>query len=150
MGKNMFNRLLLFFVPDKQAKILAGVLSAVSFLLGLIDMVSRDFGSARFYLNLSVGIILFLLVLKFFAMRATYMVAEEAQRHLQQHIRRKRAPQPHPTLTPAQQRAQEKQEMAELADTLRQALKNIEPDSPIRPKYEATLELMQRIASHSH
>lgn len=140
-----FNRLLLFFVPDKQAKILAGGLSAVSFLLGLINMASRDFDSARFYLNLSVGILAFLFVLKFFAMRATYLIAEDAQRQVHQHIRRKRAPAQSSHLSPEQERAMERQQMADLADSLRQALNNIEPDSPVRPKYEATLELIQRM-----
>ena len=146
----ILNRLLLYFVPDKQATILAAGLSLVSFLIGLLDMISRDFNSASFYLNLSVGIMGALFVLKFLSMRATYQVAEHAQHQFQQHLRKKRTPQqPSSELTPEQARAQEKREMSEMADTLRQALNNIAADSPVRPKYEATLEMMDRMAQRS-
>lgn len=139
------NRWLLFLVPDKQATILAGVLSAVAFLLGLVDMMTRDFESARVHLNLSIGIMAFLFVLKYFSLRATYQVAESAQAQLRQHIRKiRQAPRPRDR-SEAEQQAQEKAEMAELVDHLKQALAHIAQDSPVRPKYEATLELMERI-----
>lgn len=141
------NRLLLFLVPDKQATLLAALLSAVAFLLGLLDMLSRDFESARTHLHLSVGIMAFLFVLKFLSMRATYQVAEHAQSQLHQRMRKlSRAPRPKER-SEAEVQAQEKAEMAELAGALKQALNNIAPDSPVRPKYEATLELMQRMNS---
>ncbi|MFA5081312.1 MAG: hypothetical protein WC474_02050 [Hydrogenophilaceae bacterium] len=143
------NRLLLFLVPDKQATFLASGLSAVAFLLGLLDMVSRDFDSARMHLHLSVGIMAFLFLLKFISMRATYQVAEHAQAQLHQRMR-KISRTPRPThQSEAEILAQEKAEMAELASALKQALNNIAPDSPVRPKYEATLELMERFASKS-
>jgi hypothetical protein len=139
------NHLLLFLVPDKQATLLAGALSILAFLLGLLDMASRDFDSAWMHLHLSVGIMAFLFVLKFFSMRATYQVAEHAQAQLHQRIRKiRQAPRPKEK-TEAEMLAQEKAEMAELAGQLKQALSNIAPDSPVRPKYEATLELMERI-----
>jgi hypothetical protein len=141
------NRLLLFLVPDKQATMLAWGLSAVAFLLGVLDMMSRDFDSAQFHLNLSLGIMGFLFVLKFLTMRATYQVAEHAQSTLRQHIKKIRNAAPPTELTEAQALAQEKAHMAELTNQLKQALNNIEPDSPVRPKYEATLELMQRMSS---
>ncbi|TCJ11936.1 hypothetical protein EZJ19_13290 [Parasulfuritortus cantonensis] len=141
------NRLLLYLVPDKQASLLAGALSAIAFLLGLIDMASRDFESARIHLHLSVAIMAFLFVLRFVSLRATYRVAENAQAQLRRHIRAvNAAPRPRER-TEAEKLAQEKAEMADLADQLKQALSHIAPDSPVRPKYEATLELMARIAS---
>lgn len=139
------NRLLLFLVPDKQATLLASALSLIAFLLALLDMFSRDFDSANTHLHLSVGIMAALFVLKFLSMRATYQVAEHAQTQLHQRIRKIRQT-PRPTQpSEAEMLAQEKAEMAELASALTQALNNIAPDSPVRPKYEATLELMERI-----
>lgn len=139
------NHLLLFLLPDKQATMLAVGLSVVAFLLGLLDMYSRDFDAARFHMNLSVAIMAFLFVLKFFSMRATYQVAEHAQVQLNQHIKKVRGSPRPKEQSEAELLAQEKAEMAQLADQLRQALNNIAPDSPVRPKYEATLELMERI-----
>ncbi len=143
------NRLLLFLVPDKQATMLAWGLSAVAFLLGILDMMSRDFDSAQFHLNLSLGIMGFLFVLKFLTMRATYQVAEHAQHQLRRHIKKVRSTPPPTELTEAEALAQEKAHMAELTSALKQALNNIAPDSPVRPKYEATLELMQRMSSRA-
>lgn len=140
------NHLLLFLVPDKQATLLAGVLSAIAFLLGLLDMASRDFEAARTHLHLSVGIMAALFVLKFLSMRATYRVAESAQAQLRRHIRKVRQAPPPKGADEAAQMAQEKAAMAELTEQLKQALNNIAPDSPVRPKYEATLELMERIS----
>lgn len=141
------NRLLLFLVPDKQATLLAWALSLVAFLLGLLDMLGRDFEAASMHLHLSVGIMAFLFVLKFLSMRATYQVAEQAQAQLHQRIRKiRQTPRPKER-SEVETLVQEKAEMAELADQLKQALNNIALDSPVRPKYEATLELMQRMSS---
>ena len=138
------NRLLLYFVPNKQATMLAGGLSAIAFLLGLVDMLSRDFNSASFYLNLSIGILAGLFLLKYLSMRATYRVAEEAQARLRRHMTMERhRPLPR-ELSEAEERAREKAQMADLVSALKQALHNIEPDSPARPKYEATLQMMER------
>jgi hypothetical protein len=144
----LFKRLLLYLVPDKHAKLIAVATSAIAFALGLLDMTTRDFGAAGIYLNLSVGIMGALFVLKFLSMRATYQVAEDAQHQVHQHIRKKKAPPPPTELSPEEKRMQERKHMAELADTLRQALNNIAPDSPVRPKYEATLELIHRMVQH--
>jgi len=140
------NRLLLFLVPDKQATLLAWALSLVAFLLGLLDMLGRDFAAASTHLHLSVGIMAFLFVLKFLSMRATYQVAENAQTQLSQRIRKiRQTPRPKER-SEVETLVQEKAEMAELADQLKLALHNIALDSPVRPKYEATLELMQRMS----
>lgn len=143
------NHLLLFLVPDKQASLLAVALSIIAFLLGVLDMVSRDFDSARLHLNLSLVIMAMLFLLKYLGMRATYQVAEEAQAQIRQHIRKiRRNPTPKEP-SEAELIVQEKAEMVELADHLKQALNNIAPDSPVRPKYEATLELMERFLRKS-
>jgi hypothetical protein len=139
------NHILLLLVPDKKTTLIAVALSVVAFLLGLVNMTERDFSGALFYLHLSIGIMAGLFVLKFFSMRATYHVAEHAQTQLHHKIRKmKDAPRPK-DLSEAEIHAQEKSEMAELADNLKKALANIALDSPVRPKYEATLELLERM-----
>lgn len=143
------NHLLLLLVPDKKATLLAIALSVVAFLLGLVDMMERNFEAARFHLNLSVIIMGGLFVLKFLSMRATYQVAEHAQAQLRERIRKIRQSPPTTEQSEAEILAQEKAEMAELADSLKQALNNIATDSPVRPKYEATLELMERYLKKS-
>lgn len=141
----MMNHLLLLLVPDKQATLIAVGLSVVAFVLGLLDMAGRDFDAARVHLNLSVAIMGALFVLKFLSMRATYHIAEHAQAQLHEKMRRLRqAPRPK-IASEAEQQAQERAEMAELASHLRQALNNIDADSPVRPKYEATLEMLERM-----
>jgi hypothetical protein len=143
------NRLLLFLVPDKQATILAWALSVIALLIGVLDMMSRDFDSAQFHLNLSIGIMAFLFVLKFLTMRATYQVAENARHRLHQHIKNiQKSPLP-ANQTEAQVQAHEKAQMTELVSELKHALDHIAPDSPARPKYEATLEMMNRMNSRA-
>jgi ABC-type transport system involved in cytochrome bd biosynthesis fused ATPase/permease subunit len=143
------NRLLLFLLPDKQSTMLAGALSLVAFMLGMLDMLDKDFSAARQHLHLSVGIMAFLFVLKFLSMRATYQVAEDAQQQLRDHLR-KLSQNPRPKAkSEAELLAQEKAEMAELVGALKQALNNIAPDSPVRPKYEATIELMERMSGRA-
>ncbi len=140
------NRLLLFLVPDKQATLVAALMSAVSFLLALLDMMSRDFEEAGLHLNLSVGIMAALFVLKFLGMRATFQVAESTQQELRTRIRKINQAGAPRQQSQAEERAQEMAQIAELSSALKQALNNIAPDSPVRPKYEATLELMERIS----
>lgn len=138
------NQLLLFLLPNKMATALAIALSVIAFLLGLLDLLSRDFDSARFHLHLSLGIMALLFLLKFLSMRATYEVAEQAQTQLLERIKKvRKAPKPK-ELSEIEELAREKAEMAELANQLKQALSNIALDSPVRPKYEATLILMER------
>lgn len=137
-------RLLLFLVPDRQATLVAVLMSVAAFLMAMLDMMDRDFVSAGLYLNLSVGIMAALFVLKFVGMRATYRIAEEARQALESHNdlarrSRKRA-------AAGQADEDDLAQMAELAHALKLALNNIAADSPVRPKYEATLELIERIS----
>ena len=148
------NRILLLLVPDKSATLLAGVLSAVAFMLGLLDMLTRDFDSARFHLNLSIGILALLFLIKFISLQAAYSIAEHAQDSLRRRIREARQAPPSTLLTDKQEQAQAQAEelanMAELAGELKQALNSIPVDSPVRPKYEATLALMQRFSNRAN
>lgn len=139
------NRLLLFLLPDRREAILAWLMSSISFLLALLDMVTRDFDSARFHLNLSVLILASLFVIRYLSMRASYEVAQDAEQQVQQHIRKVRQTR----TTDISEAARERAEMAEMARALKLALSNIEPNSPIRPKYEATLEMLLRFSSRA-
>ena len=142
------NRILLSLVPDKSATLLASVLSAIAFLLGLLDMLTRDFGSARFHLNLSIGIFASLFLIRFFSLQAAYSIADHAQESLRHRIMQARQT-PLPALVTDKQEqeqalALELADMAELAGELKHALNRIPVDSPVRPKYEATLALTRR------
>lgn len=139
------NRLLLFLLPDKKEAILAWLMSFISVLLALLDMVTRDFDSARFHLNLSVMILASLFVIRYLSMRASYEVAADAEKQVQQHLQKTRQARSADISEAAKERA----EMAEMARALKQALSNIEPNSPIRPKYEATLEMLLRFSSRA-
>lgn len=140
------NRLLLYLFPDKQATLLAAGLALLAFLIALLDMAGRNFASAGSYLNLSLAIMAAVFVLKYLSMRATYEVAEHAQAELRQRIQNLRqVPRPR-RQSEAELLAQEKADMAELAAQLEQALRNIEPGSPLHAKYVATLELMGRFS----
>ena len=144
------NRILLSLVPDKSATLLASVLSAIAFLLGLLDMLTRDFGSARFHLNLSIGIFASLFLIRFFSLQAAYSIADHAQESLRHRIMQARQT-PLPALVTDKQEQEQEQalalelaDMAELAGELKHALNRIPVDSPVRPKYEATLALTRR------
>ena len=113
----MLNRLLLSLLPDKQITLIAWGVAALALLLGLMNMLSRDFNSARFYLNLSLAIMASPFLLRFFSLRATYQVAEHAQAELHQHINHLQR-----TTDSVRERARERAEMAQLAQELRQAL----------------------------
>ena len=138
------NRLLLLLVPGKSATFSAGVLSASAFLLGLLDMLTLDLGSARFHLNLSMGIMAFLFLIKFISLKAAYSVAEHVRASFHQELGKAEQSPPPADLTEAQEQALEKAKLVDLANEIKRALNSIPADCPTRPKYEATLEMMQR------
>lgn len=141
------NRILLLLVPDKWASALLMLLAALSFLLGMLDILTRDLESTRLHLTLSLGIPAGLFVLKYMTLSATYRVAEAAQRRLQQHLQGSLPVDPQ--LPPEQAQARERAQMSELAEDLRQALAKIPEDSPVRPKYEATIGYIERALSRA-
>lgn len=141
------NRILLLLVPDKWANALLHLLAFLSFLLGVLDILTRDLDAARTHLTVSLGIPAGLFVLKYLTLNATYQVAEAAQQRLHRHIQ---GSQPvAPQLPTEQARARERAEMMELAEDLRQALTKIPEDSPVRPKYEATVGYIERALSRA-
>jgi len=150
----MFNRFLLLITPGKGAAILAVSLALVAFSLGFLEMLTRDFDAASLHLHLSLGIVALLMVLKYLSLRATHRIAEDAQARIRAHIRRKTRPQtaaPGETaLTEAQQQAKERADMVELTGQLRGALASMPADSPMRAKYEATLEWIERVMRREH
>lgn len=146
-GTHAMNRILLLLVPDKRASALLLALALLSFLLGLLDILTRDLDAARSHLTLSLGIPAGLFLLKYLTLNAAYRVAEEAEHRLHQHLRGERPK--GPEVSPAEVLARERAEMIELAEDLRQALSKIPEDSPVRPKYEATIRYIERALKRS-
>ena len=156
----MLNHFLLIITPGKGATALAAALALVAFALGFLEMLTRNFEAASTHLHLSLGIVACLMLLKYFSLRATNQIAVNAQARIRQHIMRRNA-RPNTgnengastveeELTQEQQMAKERTEMQELSSQLRSALDNIHPDSPLRPKYEATVEWIERVMQREH
>ena len=141
------SQILLLLVPDKWASALLMLLALLSFLLGMLDFLTRDLDAAQTHLTISLGIPVGLFVLKDLTLNATYRVAEAAQQRLYRHIQGGQTTDPE--LTPEQAMARERAEMRELADDLRQALAKIPEDAPLRPKYEATIGYIERALSRA-
>lgn len=141
------NRILLLLVPDKRTSILLLLLALLSFLLGVLDILTRDLDAARTHLTLSLGIPAGLFVLKYLTLNATYRVAEAAQRKLERHLRGEKPK--NPEASSAEEQARERAEMCQLAEDLRLALAKIPEDSPVRPKYEATVGYIERALSRA-
>lgn len=136
------NWILLLLVPDKWASALLLFLSFLSFLLSVLDILTRDLDAARTHLTVSLAIPAGLFVLKYLTLNATYRVAEAAHQRLSQHVQ---GGQPTDAeLSPEQAAASERAAMRELAEDLRQALAKIPEDAPVRPKYEATIGYIER------
>lgn len=145
----MLNRFLLLIAPSKGATVLAVALALVAFILGFLEMLTRDLDAASQHLHLSLGIIALLMLLKYFSLRAAQNIAEDAQERVREHIRR--IARPHAVvaaesgLTEQELRVKERAEMQELSGQLRSALDSMSPESPMRPKYEATVEWIERV-----
>jgi hypothetical protein len=145
----VLNRFLLLITPSKGASLLAISLAVVAFLLGFLEMLTREFDAASEHLHLSLGIVALLMLLKYFSLRATHQIAIDAQKRIQAHIMRSARPVAaagaESSLSEVEVRAKERVEMQELSGQLRSALDSMAPDSPMRPKYEATVEWIERV-----
>ncbi len=145
-------RFLSVITPGRGASLLGIAIAILAFALGILEMLSRNYPSAQFYLYLSMGVLAYIIFLKYLSVHATFSLAEDAHQKLRRHITRKARPpvQSNGEGAPVQEsevevRAREKAEMVQLASDLRQALNKIQPESPVRPKYEATIELLERV-----
>lgn len=139
------NRFLLLITPGSQATLLASVLAVIAFCLGFLEMLSRDFFSAKIYLYMSIGIIAYVTLLKFFSFHASHKIVDNAQARIHQHVRnmhQANASQDAPSAEQIQR--QERAQMTQLTSDLKSALQSLPPDSPLRPKYEATVEWLDR------
>ncbi len=148
----MFNRFLLLITPGKGAAALAFGLALVAFMLGFLEMLTRDFDAASMHLHLSLGIVALLMLLRYFSLRATHQIAEDAQARIRAHVRRLARPRAEAVqaaeaagMTEAEIRAKERADMVELSGQLRGALAGMPEDSPLRPKFEATVEWIERV-----
>jgi hypothetical protein len=139
------NRFLLLITPGSQATLLAGALAAFAFGLGLLEMLSRDFDMARLYLYLSIGIVAYVVLLKFFSFRASHVIVDQAQAQIRRHVQNlRKVATGDNTKDTAQLQRTERAHMAELTSELKSALQSLPPDSPMRPKYEATVTWLER------
>lgn len=139
------NRFLLLITPGSQATLLAGALAAVAFALGILEMLGRNFATAGIYLYLSIGIVTYVILLKFFSYRASHRIVDDAQARIRQHVQNLRLASVGGDAPSAEQvRRQERAHMAELSSDLKSALHSLPLDSPLRPKYEATVEWLER------
>ncbi len=145
----MLNRFLLLITPGKGATLLAVALALVALMLGLLEMLTRNFDAASEHLHLSLGIVALLMLLKYFSLRATNRIADNAQARVRAHLRRIAQPSSASAsengLTEQEMRVKERVEMQELSGQLRSALDSMSADSPMRPKYEATMEWIERV-----
>ncbi len=148
----MFNHFLLLITPGRGAAVLAFSLAVVAFLLGFLEMLTRDFDTASLHLHLSLGIIALLMLLKYFSLRATHQIAEDAQARIRAHLLRLARPSAETAvaagaagMTEEEIRAKERADMIELSGQLRGALAGMPEDSPLRPKFEATVEWIDRV-----
>lgn len=145
----MLNRFLLLITPGKGAVMMASGLALVAFLLGFLEMLTRDFQGARLHMHLALGIVALLMLLKYFSLRATHHIAEDAQARIRAHLARIARPNSAATqespMSEAEALARERTEMLELSGQLRGALESMPPDSPMRPKYEATIVWIERV-----
>lgn len=145
----MLNRILLIITPGKGATWLAAGMALVALLLGVLELATRDFDSARLHMNLALGIVAALMLLKYLSLRATYQIAEDAQARIRAHLLRATQPSVvgavEDEISPEEVRKQERQQMLELSGQLRTAMANIKPDSPMYAKYNATVEWIERV-----
>ena len=100
----------------------------------------------------SLGIVALLMLLRYFSLRATHQIAEDAQARIRAHVRRLARPRAEAVqaaeaagMTEAEIRAKERADMVELSGQLRGALAGMPEDSPLRPKFEATVEWIERV-----
>lgn len=145
----MLNRILLIITPGKGATWLAAGMALVALLLGILELTTRDFAAARLHMNLALGIVAVLMLLKYLSLRATYQIAEDAQARIRAHLMRATQPrvvtEAEMELPPEEVRKQERQQMLELSGQLRTAMASIKPDSPMYAKYNATVEWIERV-----
>lgn len=145
----ILNRILLVITPGKGATWLAAGMALVAFLLGVLELSTRDFESARLHMNLSMAIVAALMLLKYLSLRATHRIAEDAQARIRAHLIRATQPrvviESEIELSPEEARVQERTQMLELSGQLRTAMANIKPDSPMYAKYNATVEWIERV-----
>lgn len=138
-------RFLLLIAPDKRTTALGFLLVALTLVLGVMDLLQMNFKAAWQFFYWSLGGLTFLFVQKFLGIKATQEIAEDVHRQIQTHRQHQRhASGSGIPVDEHLEAAQQRREMLRLAGQLREALSKMEEDSPLRPKYEASLEWIKR------
>lgn len=155
------DRILLLITPDKSANIIAWAVAALAFLIAILELVTRDYGPASFYLHFALFIFAFLMLLSFFSTRATFNIVEDANAYLDAYV--KATVESDALLAQAAKagvdvvegapafdvdaiKVQRKQNwddlLAKVAE-LKSILMRLEANSPMRPKYEHTISQIE-------
>jgi len=93
----------------------------------------------------------FLILMKFLSLRANMMVAQASHNLILDHLKKQREAARNKSNTPtdsedkAAEAARERAEMVEAMSALKESLKHIPEDAPIYSKYEASIEMMERV-----
>jgi hypothetical protein len=152
---SVFNRILMLLVPDATATGIGIGLVAVFFAAGFLEMLSKHYAEAESYFYLAFGMMAFLITMKYLSLRANHMVAQASHQNLIKRLRQHQLLEQNSHrirgLTAAeraqavQAKVEERKEMLRVADTLKEALKHIDREDPRRPKYEASIKMMEKI-----
>ena len=141
------SRFLMIFVPDSAANNTGIFICITAFLMGLLELFSRQYANAPMYFHLSIGMMFFLVLMKFLSLYSNMVVARSSHNLIVSHIKKLKAAARSPSndsQNAKEEAARERAEMIEAMSALKAALKHIQEDAPIRPKYEATIEMMER------
>ena len=141
------HRILMLFVPDKAANITGGALVVLTFVAGVLEMLSRQYATAPLYFYFSIGMLTFLIGMKYLALHANLQVAHSSHAILVNHIQQHRSADRRLLHAPKPQEDTVKTERAEMIEALsdlRESLKNIPPNTTLHAKYSASVEWMER------
>jgi len=144
------HRFLMIFVPDSAATLTGGGIVLIAFALGILEMLCRQYAAAENSFYMAFGMLAFLITMKYMALRANMLVAKSSNSILRTHIRQLNAVMNNPRASQSdkqeklEEAARERAQMLETMGALKEAIQHIQPEAPIRPKYEATIEMMER------
>ena len=151
-----FQHILMLLVPDGKATAIGITLVAASFVAGFLEMLSQNIVGAELYFYFAIGLMAFLITMKYMSLRANQVVAQASHQRLIQQLRehhlqeqlRVSALSSAEKAQAAKAKAEERREMMKVAETLQEALKHIDKEDPRRTKYEASIKLMEKVLGH--
>ena len=152
------DRILLLITPDKSANLIAWAIAALAFLIAILELVTRDYGPASYYMHMALLVFAFLMLLSFFSTRATFNILEDANARLNAYVQAtseaeallakaaKGAVEGEEPIDVEAIKAQRKENwdhLLRLVAELKGIEARLDPKSPMRPKYEHTISQME-------